>query len=156
MAAISTLIGAVGLGLSAVGTVTQMQAAKAASRAEQRAEELRQRQMELETQRQRRGVVRQALRARSAGLIAGSDQGALNGSGVAGALGGISSQTAGNLQGINQGYELGQGMFAANVDRAKAGEMASFGAGLGSLGGAIFSNAGTLGNIGTYFTSPRG
>lgn len=155
MAVLSTIIGAVGLGLSAVGTFTQMQAAKKQEAASRRAEALREKQMQLETARQRRGVIRQALRARSAGLIAGSEQGASAGSGVAGALGGVTSQATSNLQGLNQSMELGQGMFKANADMAGAASMASFGAGLGSLGGAIFSNSQTLGNIGTYFSTPR-
>lgn len=156
MAALSTIIGAIGLGLGAVGTFVQMDAAQKQSQASIKAEELRKKQMDLENARQRRGVIRQALRARSAGLLVGADQGASGGSGVAGALGGISSQATGNLQGLNQSYELGQGMFAANSDMANAGALASFGGGLSSFGGALISNSQTLGNIGTYFTGKRG
>lgn len=155
MAVLSTIIGAVGLGLSAVGTFTQMNAAKKQAAASQRAEALREKQMNLENQRQRRGVIRQALRARSAGLIVGSEQGASAGSGVAGALAGVTAGAASNMQGLQQSYELGQGMFQANSQIAQAGAQASFGAGLSSLGGAIFSNSQTLGNIGTYFSQPR-
>lgn len=156
MAALSTIIGAVGLGLSAAGTITSMIGQAQASDASKRQESLRRRQMDLETSRQRRGVIRQALRARSMSLISGSEQGALNGSGIAGGLGQIGGQATSNLQGINQAEEIGVGMFQTNQQITGAQELASFGGGLSSLGGSIYGSSETLGRLGTYFTSPRG
>jgi hypothetical protein len=152
MAAISTIIGAVGLGLAAAGTVTQMIASGEQAAASRRQEGLRRRQMDLETGRQRRGVIRQALRARSMALIAGSEQGASSGSGLAGGLGQIGSQAAGSVQGINQANEIGVGMFQTNQQITGAQELASFGGGLSSLGGSLMGNSETLGKLGQYFT----
>ena len=152
MAALSTIIGAVGLGLAAAGTVTQMVASGEQAAASRRQETLRRRQMDLESTRQRRGVIRQALRARSQALIAGTEPGASLGSGMAGGLGQVSSQAAGNLQGINQAQEIGIGMFQTNQQITGAQELASFGGGLSSLGSSFYSNSETLGRLGNYFT----
>lgn len=152
MAALSTIIGAVGLGLAGAGTVTQMIGQSQAADASRRQERIRERQMNLETSRQRRGVIRQALRARSMALIAGSEQGASSGSGLAGGLGQISSGAAGNLQGLSQSSELGTAMFRTNEQITSAQELSSFGGGLSALGGSIFSNNETLSRLGTYYT----
>lgn len=152
MAALSTIIGAVGLGLGAVGTVTQMIGSAQASEASKRAERIRERQMNLESSRQRRGIIRQALRARSMALTTGSDQGAMFGSGLAGGLGQIASSATGNIQGVNQSAELGTSMFRTNEQITSAQELASFGGGLSSLGSSLFSSSDTLGRIGNYFT----
>jgi hypothetical protein len=152
MAALSTIIGAVGLGLAAAGTVTQMVASGQQAAASRRQEVLRRRQMDLESSRQRRGVVRQALRARSMALIAGSEQGASQGSGLAGGLAQIGNQATSNMQGINQANEIGVGMFQTNQQITGAQELASFGGGLSSLGGSLMGNSETLGRLGQYFT----
>ena len=155
MAALTTIIGAVGLGLSAAGTVTSMMGQAAASAASKRQEELRKRQMDLETNRQRRGVIRQALRARSMAMVNGQEQGAMFGSGMAGGLNSITSQAASNTQGLNQTQEIGVGIFKTNQQITGAQELASFGSGLSSLGNSVAGNSETFGRVGNYFTGNR-
>lgn len=156
MAALSTIIGAVGLGIGAAGTVVQYNAQRTAAAAQQRQERIRERQMELQATRQRRDAIRQSMRARSIALTTASDQGAGSGSGIAGGLGQIAAQGNSNLQGINQGVELGAEMFSTNRQIAGAQTLASFGSGLSSLGGSIYGASDTLGRIGNYFTQRRG
>lgn len=155
MAALSTIIAGVGLALGAVGTYTSVKGAQDQANAAKRAEKLRQRQMELEAMRQRRAALRTALRARSAGLVAATSQGAQGGSGLAGGMGQVGGDLGNNLVGINQSTEIGAGIFAANRAAAGGASLAAFGSGLSSLGGAMVSNADTLGRIGTYGLSPR-
>ncbi len=155
MAALSTIIAGVGLALGAVGTVTSVNAANQQASAAKRAERLRERQMELEAMRQRRAAIRTALRARSAGLVAATAQGAGSGSGIQGGYGQIGGDLGNNMLGINQGTEIGADIFQANRDGAGAASLAAFGSGLSSLGGALVSNADTLGRIGTYASTPR-
>ena len=156
MAAISTIIAGIGLALGAVGTAVSVSGASQAADASKRSEKLREQQMNLESARQRRQVIRNSIRARAMSLNSATAQGASTGSGIQGGYGQIGSDTASNIQGINQGQQIGAGIFSANRDSAGAQELAAFGQGLGSLGGAVVNNAETLGRIGTYFGSPKG
>lgn len=157
MAAFTTIaagIGAVatlgGLALQAAGVGVQMDAANKQSEASQRAERLRAQQLSLESARQRRQALRNAIRARSVALSASTAAGASTGSGAAGGLGQIASQAGTNVQGINQGQEIGTNIFKANADEAAAGGQAAFGSGLSSFGGVLISNASSIGSIGEY------
>lgn len=166
MAAISTLIAAAGLALTAGGMYAQYQGAKKgneaqddALRQQQDIERQRQKQMELEATRRKREMIRQQLTARSQALATATAQGAAGsgGSAVPGAYGSISGRTNVNTLGVNQNLEIGQNIFGLNEGilgsyraAAAAGSTSAFGAGLSSLGGGIMSNAGTLGRIGTY------
>lgn len=155
MAAFSTVVTGLALAATAVGTVTQVSAANAASKASQRAEALREKQMNLESNRQRRQIVRNMIRARSQALATTTAQGATGSSAQGGAYGQIGQQTGENLVGVNQGQEIGAGIFQANRDIAGAEALAAFGGGVSSFGGALFSNAEGIGRIGSFLTSPR-
>jgi hypothetical protein len=147
-----------GLALQAAGTAVQMDAAKKQTDASVRAERLRERQMNLESMRQRRQAVRNAIKARSVALSSATSQGATGtgSSGIAGGLGQIASQGADNVRSVNNAQEIGKGIFDANADYATAGGQMAMGQGLSSLGGALVNNAGQIGQIGTFFGSPKG
>lgn len=155
MAAFSSIVTGLALAATAVGTVTQVNAANQAAKASQRAERLRERQMELESNRQRRQIVRNMIRARAQALATTTAQGASGGSALGGAYGQIGQQAGENLVGVNQGQQIGAGIFQANRDIAGAEALAAFGGGISSLGGALFSNAESIGRIGQFLTSPR-
>lgn len=152
---VETIIAGIGLVLGAVGTGVQVKAANDASEASKRAENLREQQMNLEAARQRRQVVRNALKARSMALNSATNQGASRGSGLQGGYGQIGSEAGGNILGINQGTAIGAGIFETNRDAAGAAALASFGQGLGSLGGALVNNSETIGKIATYAGTPK-
>lgn len=150
MAALSTVIGGIGLVAGLAGTAVQMAGANAQAQASKRAEQLRETQMNLESARQKRQVVRNALRARAMALVNATGQGASSGSGLQGGYGQIGQGTSENLQGINQGQTIGAGIFKANRDSFDASNMVSFGGGLTSLGGSLIDNASKIGSIATY------
>ncbi len=108
--------------------------------------------MNLEAMRQRRQVIRNALRARSVASVNATAQGAGSGSGLQGGFGQIGQGAGENMVGINQGTEIGAGIFSANRDSYSAQSLVAFGGGLSSFGGALIDNAPTLGRIGTYAT----
>ena len=150
MAAFSTLIGAAGVGLAAAGTATQFIGMARAAKGEKRAEKLREAQMNLESQREKRSIVRQANIARAAALTSAESQGAQAGSGLAGGLGQITAQAGSAATAVNQNQQLGTGMFAANRMISSGNTMASIGSGLSSLGGSLFQNNDKLGRLGSY------
>ncbi len=150
MAAISTIIAGVGLAIGAAGTVASVAGANAAADASKRAEALREKQMNLESARQRRAVIRNMLKARATSLVNATIQGAAGGSALPGAYGQINQQAGENTLGINQGQEIGAGVFSANRDSAGASSLVAFGGGLSSLGGSLIDNSATIGRVATY------
>lgn len=144
-----------GLALQAVGTGVQMDAANKQTEASVRAERLRQQQMNLESMRQRRQAVRNTIKARAVALSAGTSQGATGSSGLAGGLSQISNQGAENVSGVSKAQEIGTSIFDANASYAQAGGQLALGQGLSSLGGALVNNAQQIGQIGTFFSTPK-
>ncbi len=152
MAALSTVIAGIGLAVGAAGAVTSTIGSMQASAASKRAEKLRETQMNLEAARQRRQVIREGLRARAMALTSATAQGAGSGSGLQGGYGQVGQRVGENMVGINQGTEIGAGIFQANRDGYSAQSLVSFGNGLSSLGGALIDNAPTISRVGTYAT----
>lgn len=151
MAAISTILTSLialgGIGAQVAGASQQADAAKKAAEESRKAEAIKQRQMELESQRRKRELIRQSLIARSQAVSQATGQGAQFGSSLPGALGAISSQADYNVQGANQSEALGHQLFQTNARIADAqGEMAT-GAGLSSLGGSLVKNLGAIGRL---------
>lgn len=155
-----SVVGLIGLGLSAVGTVisasAQSKMVAEQTRASKLAENSRQQQMQLEAQHQRRQSVREAILARSMSLSIGTSQGAQYGSGVAGAMGQATAQGVENQNLSAQGEILGSRVFAANrayFDATARGQRGmALGQGLSAIGGALVSNAGTINQLGQYYT----
>ena len=156
MAAVSTIIAGVGLGLSAFSAIEQRSAAKE-SAANQRAmageqrqqAELERRRADIQNTRQLRQAVRQSRVARATILNTGASVGTSQSSGVQGGAGSVQSQTSANqgyfsaMKDINEQVTSSQFTQASlfsqqgdiNADMAMAGA-------LGGLGGTIFSGAG--------------
>lgn len=136
MASISTIIAAIGVGTGVVGTVIQYQGMK-------KAEEAKKKAADLEAKRARREQLRQVQIARAQALSQSVSSNASLGSSVQGGMGSASSQGAYNIQGINQGQEIGAQITQGN-------QQANLGATIGSLGGAIVQSSNIFGKIGTY------
>lgn len=150
MAAFSTLIGAAGAAATAVGVGAQVFGMVRAQKGEKRAEQIRKAQMDLESQRERRSVVRQANVARAAALSNATAQGAQDGSGLAGGQAQISGQAGTAISATNQNQQLGGQMFSANRMISSGNTMSSIGSGIQSLGGALVQNSQTIGRLGNY------
>jgi len=156
-----TAVAVAGLGLSAFGASQSYSAARSQATAQQgmiaeqqKQEALRQQAMELDARRRQREILRNQQRARSMSLTTATAQGASFGSVLPGAFGQISGQAGTQGLGVSQNLEIGRGMFASNMvesqykmDYAAAGAQMAFGQGLSTLGGAIVSNLGTIGNL---------
>lgn len=150
MAALSTVIAGIGVAAGLAGTAMQVAGANAQAKASIRAEQLREKQLNIESSRQRRAAIRNALAARAQSLVTATAQGASTGSGFMGAQGQISQRANENVTGVNLGQEIGAGIFKSNRDSYAASSLVSFGGGLSSLGGALIDNAPTIGRIATY------
>lgn len=133
MADLTTIIAAVGLGVSVYGTAEQTEAAN-------KANDARKKQAKLEASRRRREQVRQLSIARADALSSAVQGGAQFGSGVAGGQAAATSTAASNVAGINQGQAIGKQLYNANTaeNTAKA---------VSSLGGTMFTNSDKIGNL---------
>lgn len=153
MAAITSIVAAVGVAASIGGTVMGVVAQNKQADAAEKAESLREKQMSLEAERRQRQIRREQIVARSQALSNATAQGAGEGTGLQGAYGQISG-TANNAKvETEQNRSIGAGIFQANAAAARAGGMAATGGGIASLGGAIIQNYGTFGRVGEYYTS---
>lgn len=159
---ITAIVAAVGAVASGVGAVTQMSAAKDSAEAnkriaadQQRQEALRMQAMELDAKRKQTEMLRQQQRSRAMALASTTSGNSQEGSGLQGAYGQFSGATNENLLGLNQSLQLGQQNFGISQDitqarynLADASAMSAYGAGISSLGGALVTNAATIGKIG--------
>lgn len=155
MAAISTIIAGVGLAAGAAGAAVQYSGQRKAAKGQERAERIREAQANLESQRERRNIVRQTLLARAQATSNAASQGAMEGSGIQGGYGQLQGQGGNAIVANTQNQALGAGMFAANRQISAGQTQASMGSGLSSLGGALVSNSDTLGRIGNYAFGSR-
>lgn len=152
---------AVGVGLSAIGAVTNIagsifggDANKDAIRAQQEAENARHQAMKLDADRRRRSIIRDAIIARSQALAVSNAQGASKSSSLQSAYGQIQGTAAFGYEQVNNSERLGEQLFTANQHllaarqrEADATTMKSIGSSISSLGGAILGNLGPINNV---------
>lgn len=143
--------GALGTLGTLVGTGFQVKGMMDAQAAQDRMEKLRKAQMELESTRQRRQIVRQAVIARSDALSAATSQGAAAGSGLQGGYGQIGGEAGGAAVAVEDNRFLGRAMFKANRQLSRAQTMSSIGSGISSLSDALVKNQNEIGRVGTYY-----
>lgn len=117
-------------------------------------EEVRKQQMNLEFQRKQREIIRQTQAARSSALVAGANQGALQGSGVQGGVSSVVATGATNLNQNVQARDIGASLFDLNANLARAqARVANFQGEAnrwqtyGNLFGTVATNAGTFGRV---------
>jgi len=134
--------------VGAFGTFAQMSAASKQAKAAKKAEEARRRQMELDAAQRRRQVARKAAIERSKVLANASGAGIDQSSPVAGSLGSIASIGAGEIKSTNQSEQIGNQIFAANMQAIDAREDAAMASGFSSIGQSFF---GAIGQLGRYF-----
>jgi hypothetical protein len=151
----------IGLGISIVGTIMQMQAAQKAAAAQQkalaaqqRAEASREQAMRIDAQRKKRETIRQSIIQRSQALSAGTNQGAQYGTALPGAYGQIQGNAAAQYGTIGVQESIGAEIFAQNrqvlsarKEEAAAGAQAALGSGISSLGGAVGRGLGSIGRM---------
>jgi hypothetical protein len=133
---------------SAVGTVFGVIGSLKQAKAAEKAEEARQQQMKLEAMRRRRESLRQATVARATALSNATNQGAGETSSLAGGLAQITNRAARNVQATNQDEALGNKVFEANKDYARASGLIAIGNGISSLGGVFDSAQNSMQRLG--------
>lgn len=139
--AIGVVLQAIGIGVSVFGAVEQTAAAD-------KAEKLREQQMNLDAQRQKRDIVRNSILANSQAVSTATNQGAASGSALPGAYGQISGRAGDQTLAVDQNQEIGRGIFAANRASYSGSLISDFGSGLTSLGNMFLQDAGTINKVG--------
>ena len=153
LTAATLALGAIGAASAVAGTVVAYQGQQQASKASARAEDARNRQMDLEAARQRRDVARRAMVARAESTSAATQAGAQYGSGLAGGQAQITGQAAGAGLGINQNQQIGTEIFQANKSIAAGQAQQSLGNSISGFGSMLFGNLDTFNRLGTYYSS---
>lgn len=148
MAIASTIIAGLAIAASVVGTAVSVYGSIQANKSQKRAEQLREKQMNLEAARKQRELVRQKQLQNAQALAVATAQGAQQGSGLQGAYGSIASSTGRQQVATSQNQEIGAGIFAANRATSNASSIAETGGGLSSLGQGILNNYGVLQRVG--------
>ena len=150
---LEVIIPAVGLALSAAGTGISAYGAVAQSSASRRAEGARKSQMELESNRKNREILRRTQVARATALANTTSQtgsSATSGSSaLPGAYGEIRSQEDMNRSYNATATERGRDIFAANSDVASAQSISAIGNGVQRFGAAMMTNYRDINQIGT-------
>ena len=150
MAAVSTIIAGVGLGLSAAGSIVSYNAQKKRDAAEQKAERSRQKAMNLDAQRKKRAIIRDMQVARATALANATAQGGAESSSLQGGFAQISGQGNTNLVGVEQQQAIGNTIFAANRQASKASSQYGIGQAITSIGGQLIENRQEISRIGAY------
>ena len=147
---LSAIAGVAGVGAQIYGTMVQAEGAKEATEASKRAEGLRKVQMEIESKRNTRDIIRKAIIARGEAVSSANTQGAGQGSGLQGGIAGIEATKGAGVSDQLGNVQVGNQMFKANAAIADAQGKQSMGAGISSLGGAILSMQEPIGRLGAY------
>lgn len=150
------LIANIAAGAAAVGgTAYAIHSGQQGAKASKKAEGLRQKQLALESNRERRQAIRQFQLARATGLsnITGATGSVLGGGSAYGGLGGMTSTLGTQLNTFDQALDIGQGIFSANAAYSQASANQQTGEGIANFGKSVFGNSEAIGRIGaTLFT----
>lgn len=159
MAAVSSILMGVAVAGTAVAYKGKKQEAQGRSEmtaASIRAEDARERQMNVEAQRAQREIARKAQVARSMAIVRGANQGALYGSAIPGAEGQIASQAGQESNAVEQNKDIGTDIFAANRAYARASQKTSEGASIAGFGTSLIGLSQPIAQIGSTILSGFG
>jgi hypothetical protein len=146
------LLAVVGLAFTVKGALDSQKASKKAEMNQKRLLESKQRQDQLNQQRERSRLIREARIKRGQALQSATNQGAGTGSGIAGGMGSIQSQLSNSLSFLDtaQSFSREQSLFQSNIVGAQGQQNtanALFGAGL-----TVFKGAGGFGAFKSVFS----
>ena len=137
---------AIGLGLMAAGTVTQMKAARDAAKAQKRQAALQQKRMAIENRQRRLAALKEARYGQSALQNMQGIMG-VGSSGMSGAYSASQTQLYTNLGVFGQQLQIGHGIYQQQKKIASAESLAAMGQGMSSFGGFLYGNAGQIGGM---------
>lgn len=147
--ATSTIIAGIGLAVAAAGAATTAIGTQQQAKATEKAEDLRQQQMNLDAQRKRRNIIREMIIQQAVGRSNAAVQGVSGGDSAV--IGGQQQAvtTAGqNTLAVNQGQAIGSGIFQANKDLAAGQVTSAWGNAAQNVGGQIVQNSTTISRVG--------
>lgn len=133
-------ISAGGLGATIYGQVQQAEASK-------KAEALRRQQMELNSMREFRQIIRNAQRAQSQALTNSTAAGAQFSSALPGGYGQIQGEAGSAISANRQNLDIGRGLFQANAQASNAKAISAIGSGAYQLGRDIISVGPEIGRL---------
>ena len=148
--------------IGTIGTINQMNQSKRAARKQEQANRVQRRMEDVRANRERRAMAARAQRAQAEQMAGGFSAGVGQGSSVVqGAVGGIGSQFASNIGYSQQMQGMAGQASIFQQQSANAQSQASMWGGVASIGGSIFSNAGTISGMfpssgGTIIDTPKG
>lgn len=135
--------------LGAAGTATSMYGSYAQHEASVKAEGLRERQMQLQNQREQREIIRRAQVAQATSLTNTSSAGTgyQGSSALPGAFGQIQGHENQQILASEQNLAIGEGLFKTNVQEADAKMISGIGTGASNLGGALLNRSMEVGRL---------
>ena len=147
MAAMSTIIAASALAVTAGGTYMNIKQGQNAAAAQRDAQAFQQKQANLQNARTQRDAVRQARMAYAQSQQAAENQGVAGSSASQGGLGSIASQLGDNLSFLDQ-----YGFYSDQASRAlgranKASASADMWGGVANVGMSVFGNSDRIANV---------
>lgn len=144
---------AIGAAVAGVaGTIYSYMGQRKAQKGAEKAERIRETEMQLQAARNRRQSIRQAIITRAQATSNATAQGAGDGSGLQGGLSQISNANAQNQRDISQGLSLGTQMFAANRMISSGQTMASIGQSIQQFGSYLGDNYSKFERVYNYQT----
>lgn len=147
----ATSLAIAGLAVSIIGAAGSAATSYMASKeAKKQAKEEKKRQ-ELEQRRERLKTIREGRIKRAQTLNTGAQIGATGSSGLSGGLSSTSSQVGTNLGYSTQVEGINDNIYKSSKRIASLQQLGSISSGIGSIGGAVFGNAGAISNA---FSSP--
>lgn len=147
---IATTAGLIGTGVSVASQGAQLIASQQAAAEQQKQEALRQKQMNLEADRQRREVIRQTQISQAMGINnAANSGGAIDSSVLSGIVGQNSTNAGYALGSINENESIGNALFASNAAESRANSTASLFGGVSNIGKSIADNNMQIGRLGS-------
>lgn len=152
---LATAAGAAGTGLSLASGGAQLYSNQQSAQAQQRQEALRAQQMHLESDRQRREVIRQTQIAQATGINNASQSGAdiTGGSTLQGIVGQNETNKGFALNTIKQNEAIGSALFDSNAQESGFNAQASLFGGTQRLGNTLSDNNMQIGRLGTTLFS---
>lgn len=144
MAAMTTLA-AVGLGISAIGTVASISAQNKAAAAQSKAIAEQKKADRARYRREQRQAIRRAQIARASAIASAQGAGADTGSGAAGGIGSVTSQLGSGLGFASQVSAINSNISGFQQQGIKYGAQAEMFGSIAGIGGSLFQAGGGFG-----------
>lgn len=152
----AALLTAIGTATAVGGTAYSVYNGQRAAAASKEAENLRQKQLNLDSAMKRREMIRKIQLSESTAVARATSSGTQDSSSFGGSIGSIQSRGGEDLNYNKESTDIGNNLFAANRDVTTFQSLSQAGSGVSSLGTSLLQSTGTLTRIGTDLFAGRG